>query len=126
MKHPKYDLIVAAAAGEEMESRHVDQTWHPIGQDDALRMLVACSYVLRVKPKTIVIGGVEVPEPMRVAPERGTVCWVSDLAALNAYSFPWANTGEHQRLLKKALLHATETGAEEHREALIRVSGGGS
>lgn len=79
----------------------------------------------RRKPKTIRIGDMEVPEPMKTAPEYGTVYWFPSFPySETADNFAWSGDDVDNRMLQRGLCHATQEAAEAHAKALIKVSGG--
>lgn len=82
-------------------------------------------YAYRRKPKTIRIGDMEVPEPMKTAPEYGTVYWFPSFHCSEvADNCSWAGDDIDNRLFQRGFCHATLKAAEAHAKALIKVSGG--
>jgi hypothetical protein len=83
-----------------------------------------CSRAM-IGPKTITIGGMEVPEPLRTAPPLG-VRYFLPLPEGETLSYPriWENTVLCKRSLKLGLVHLTKEAAITHAKALIKVSGG--
>ena len=79
---------------------------------------------VRIKPKTIMIGDVEVPEPMRVAPEKDTPYWYVELGAETFTKFSWDGLTSEVRWLKRGMLQATKQGAEDMLAALVKLLGG--
>lgn len=79
----------------------------------------------RIKPKTIRIGEIDVPEPVRVALKRGDIYFVSQLTPTRiSEEFSWADDPTDKRLLSRGLIHLTREAAELHAKALILVSVG--
>ena len=79
-------------------------------------------YEYRFKPKMIKCGDLEFPEPMRVAPEDGTECWVSMIADI-CVSILFDSADEwHLELLRKGVLHLEASDAEAHAHALIALT----
>lgn len=79
-------------------------------------------YVYRRKPKTIRIGTIDVPEPLRAVPSPGTVMHVVNLSASTGSSHITWEVGEYavqDRLLARGLLHTTREAAEQHAKALL-------
>jgi len=74
----------------------------------------------RRKPKVIIINGIEVPEPMQVAPPVGTNYFYITIADF-AIVCPtrWSNRDFDKRLLSRGLGHLTEDAAVKHVEALL-------
>lgn len=78
-----------------------------------------CQY--RRKPRTININGIEVPEPLRVAPAKGTKVWSPHLSSADKLStFTW-NVGNHwmEQELERGIVHLTPEAAVAHAEALL-------
>ncbi len=80
----------------------------------------------RIKPKTIMIGDIEVPEPLREAPEEGTTYYVPQFNSerMYPYTFRYRNDDFDKEVLKIGFMHLTKEAAEQHAKALIKVSGG--
>jgi len=81
-------------------------------------------WTVRRKPKTIRIGEMEVPEPMRVAPAVGTHYWIVSVSEEFSYWSTWAGDKSDFYCLERGLCQSTKEAAELHRKALILVSGG--
>jgi hypothetical protein len=83
----------------------------------------SCKY--RRKHHTLTIGEMEVPEPLREAPEVGT--WVH-LVSINyrqhCTAIKWSGCDDDHAVLRQGMCHTSEKDAEEHRRALILASGG--
>lgn len=74
----------------------------------------------RRKPRTITINGREVPEPMREAPERGSVYYVVEVATGKmTRSDTWRGDDYDKRWLSRGLCHSTKEAAIAHAEALL-------
>ena len=74
-----------------------------------------------------VFDGVPVsfPEPLRNAPEEGTLCYAaSPLSDLKWSVVKWANDPYCTNILEAGLLHKTKENAILHTNALIKTSGG--
>ena len=79
----------------------------------------------RLKPRTIRIGEIDVPEPMRGAPEFGSVYFVADpITSKTAVKSKWDDCRTDRLCLDHGLCHTTEEAAIAHAKALILVSGG--
>lgn len=81
----------------------------------------------RIKPRTILIGGVEVPEPVK--DENGLVdgedYFLPNLHHERLCSiYTWSEDDIDLLLLKRGLVHKTEEAAILHAKALIKISGG--
>ena len=65
------------------------------------------------------------PEPLRNAPEEGTLCYAaSPLSDLKWSVVKWANDPYCTNILEAGLLHKTKEHAILHTNALIKTSGG--
>lgn len=79
----------------------------------------------RRRPRVIVINGIEVPEPMREAPDRGTkyfapaLSWVSGLRGETEERCTWTGDPGDRRMLEFGFCHATREAAELHAKALL-------
>ena len=79
----------------------------------------------RVKPATIKIGDMEVPEPCREPLEIFQEYWLARITEEDVTcSFDWKNDKYDRLWLKHGLIHTTKEAAELCRVALIKVSGG--
>lgn len=79
----------------------------------------------RRRPRTIMIGDREVPEPLREEPAFMTQYWVPDVHASSpnlAVSLKWVGDKFALRWLARGLVHITEEAAIAHAEALIALS----
>ena len=72
----------------------------------------------RRKPRTININGFVVPEPLRVAPAKGTQLYWVNLGDTKGYSAAYWMPGL-EFWLKAGMVHATEQAARTHAEALL-------
>lgn len=81
----------------------------------------------RIKPKTILIGSMEVPEPVQDASEfeEGETYYIPITGSRDFYgSYRWGDDSAELRLLKRGLIHKTRDNAIIHAKALIKISGG--
>jgi len=83
------------------------------------------NYAFALKPREIQIGEMLVPEPIREAPKKGTVCFAPALAAVKPYfQFKWRDTKQDKLLLERGMVHLDEFNVIKHAVALVRISGG--
>lgn len=75
----------------------------------------------RFKPKMIRCGDMEFPEPMRVAPEEGSICWIACIP-FNTQEVNWSNHTTKLEWLRTGILHTTQAAAEAHARALIALT----
>lgn len=125
MKHPQHDELIAIA--QDMNTpmqvfRKGEWLFDCPAVDALVHMLHG--YTICIKPKTIRIGDVEVPEPLRVAPEIGATYWRLNLSDRSNEIENWQGVSCEIRWLKTGLLQATEQGAQQMLAALIRQLGG--
>ena len=83
---------------------------------------------LFIRQETITINGVEVPAPLKEAPEEGTMVFIaSPSGVIQGFEnwFSWSRGSVIANyLLKAGLLHPDACGAYEHMCALVLASGG--
>lgn len=129
MKHPNHDELMAMAQDVDtpMQIYNSCSKWVNCETNTALWLICQGNgYAVRIKPKTIMIGDVEVPEPMRVAPPLWQVFWVV-LSAHQAGFFiqTWDDGSDlHKKWLKRGVCQATEQGAKDMLAALVKQLGG--
>ena len=120
--HQYQALLIDIANGEQMQVLHENLSipyWVDCNGNYALIMITSHRSI-RVKPSTIMIGGVEVPEPMRVTPIYGATCYMVDLANSCTTAIIWAGYNDQRKWLKSYVVQATEKGAEEMLAALLK------
>jgi hypothetical protein len=129
MEHQYAKILRAIADGKVVQWVDLSGEWHNSNVETILRHISAGNYPpsrYRVKPATITINGVEVPEPVREALEHGQEYWVVN--PLNGGGFNGGVWDENNifcvNWLKRGLIHLTKESAEQHARALIMASGG--
>jgi len=78
----------------------------------------------RIRPRTIRIGDIDVPEPVRESLIDGDYYFIADCSAREPRSAVWRGISYDRFLLSSGLIHRDASSAEAHRKALILVSGG--
>lgn len=81
----------------------------------------------RLRPSSIVIGGMEVPEPLREAPKLKSTYYIPHLLSSVAgghKSFIWMGTDGDEKLLRLGLVHTSPNNAALHAEALSALTAG--
>lgn len=73
----------------------------------------------RRKPRTILINGFEVPEPVREPLKVGEKCWVTDAAHGRAQQLWWSANDTSLRWLAAGLIHLSEDAAQIHIDAML-------
>lgn len=78
----------------------------------------------RRKPRTIRIGKIDIPEPVREPLQDGEKYFVPaiDCGYGNMNSFEWDGDSTDKRLLKQGIVHLTEEAALAHAKALIALT----
>ena len=129
MEHEHAHIFRAIADDKDVKlqcSFNVDPSWESIGATEALKLILhRCNYLIRLVPKTIRIGDMDVPMPMRVAPAIGTDYWVAGISGIHSvYLDVWSGDSLDLMYLKRNLCHLKEAACRTHAEALIKASGG--
>lgn len=110
-------IVQAAADGEEVELLGDDGQWVSKKTESFHN---GTKY--RVKPRTILIGDYDVPEPMRVEPESGDTVFITLVGGnYGCIKTIWAGL-HHSSLLSDGVVHKTREAAELHAEALISLT----
>lgn len=115
------DERVALQAAKHGWHKYRDGNWKDVGspvwfQDD----------IYRAKPApapTIIVNGIEVPEPVREALRLDQTYWVADLPSANlAWDRSWSNDAYDIRALNHGLIHLNEAAAVAHAKAMLAPS----
>jgi hypothetical protein len=123
--HPHKEIIDAWTADTSIEiEKKVGLYWTQLSHPATA--ITDPNGEFRIKPKmrSVTVDGVkyEWPEPMRVAPERGTCVYFAYMDFVSIESWNFCITDNYR--LRLQMCHGTKEGAEAHRRALIAVSGG--
>ncbi len=80
----------------------------------------------RVKPRSIMIGDMEVAYPLTDGPERGTSVFIAAPMTSSLYAeMTWSNVSQFcEKVLLRGFVHLNPRAAIDHAKALILVSGG--
>ena len=127
-KHVHADLLMSYAIAaqtsetpwENFELRQLENgDWHP-----ATGVLLFCSTLqYRLKPKTIKIGGIDVPTPEKQPPMQSQQFWIASLNPNSCKSDLWMNDFKpHTDLLKFGCVHLSEENAKIHSNALAKLN----
>lgn len=120
--HPQADILRAIADGEDIEAFYAEE-WFGITPMTALRYIYDGSIPLRIKPKTININGIEVPEPMRETPKDDVSFWLADPTnQTGVCEFKWHPCSTHKGWLEAGFCHLTKEAATIHANALRSFS----
>ena len=111
---------------DAMETEEPWKRWEM--SDDAVRW-TPCDYhpdwdtsmQYRHRPRTIMINGFEVPEPLRQEPAYGDLLWLASLTSEYPVSIPWEDRYKEMAAywMKLGLLHVTQSAAHTHVQALL-------
>lgn len=110
--------LVTAQANGEVIQMYVGDHWSDCVEPTAF--VNGCEY--RVKPKTILVNGFEVPEPMREAPCINDEYFTPQTGYEIFYcKNKWRNDKFDQRFLSRGLMHLSESAAIAHAKAMLGV-----
>lgn len=111
-------VVQAAANGEVIEFFGGDDEWI---KKSTPHIKAGVEY--RIKPRTIKIGDVEVPELMRAAPTIGDAVFTVEIDEGKLYGQTrWNGLEFVSRMLERGLLHDSKDGAIAHAKALIELT----
>lgn len=104
----------------ELWQRYATDTWidcvsHPLWRSDSQ---------YRRKPRSIIIGDIEVPEPVREPLTYGQEYFVPDVTTGSPRRRTWAHDYNDSLALASNLVHLDQQSAALHAKALIEVSKG--
>ncbi len=119
-EHPHAWVLRALADGEPLENFEFklqnDDCWLNLA---SMEPLDYPQWLFRRKPRTIRIGDLDVPEPMREAPAFGAQYWIASVNKKEVVDLVWQNDTVDKQWLAAGLCHTTKEAAELHRKALI-------
>ena len=127
MKHKHAELMLAYAQDAQKtdkpwllwEFRYNDDKWLPLEDNPWWAYLVE----YRRKIKTIRINGYDVPEPLKVKPNKGEKYYcVSFREESNVDDYPWNDDTVDNQLFSKGMVHLNYEAAELHASALISLT----
>lgn len=119
------EAFAALAAGQQIECRHVQA-----GEFDDIRNFPATVYFnpefeFRIAIKFFQIGEMQVPEPIKEHPAKGTQYFVPSLLTDDlTKSFKWKNSNTDLVMFERGQIHLIQEHAETHALALITASRG--
>lgn len=125
-KHKYADILIAVANGENIQIQHYDirAEWDNVDYQTVLSHIYSDKGTgcIRIKPKTIMINGHEVPEPLRVKPEYSSEYYYPSIGIYTdtAYDYShWTDGVLDNERFNCGILHSTEEAAIKHAEALL-------
>lgn len=111
--------LVTAQANSEVIQMYVGDEWYDCMAPTAF--VDGCKY--RIKPRTIIVNGFEVPAPMREAPNDGVKYFFPNLSYNDYFwSHEWENDRVDVRVLERGLCHTTKEAAIAHAKAMLGIS----
>ena len=120
------EAFAAMCAGKNIECRFIESS----DDFDDIRNFSATVFIdiafeFRIAITYITIGEMQVPEPIRISPEKGATCsYPSPNTELGVQQFKWNGSKHQLRLLKHGQVHLSLDHATTHCAAIILVSGG--
>ena len=117
----KANLEAVKAAAEGMPIQHFDKLTHT-WKDKEDGTFGPVQY--RPKPKTIRIGGFDVPEPVRDASQLidAQRCFLPDTFSVKVVEVCWDESVTALNRLAAGLIHRTAEDAQKHLDALLSLS----
>lgn len=119
------EALIAHLQGQKVECRGAEARWLPLfPQFDN----VSCGRIpevggiweFRLKPRTILVNGVEVPAPEKEAPADGAEYFVPQFLDIDAYeALYWKQDELDARLLERGLVYLDKESAMERAKAMI-------
>ena len=110
--------VMAAAGRGEVVQILVNDEW----EEKAVGSSFFTEAKYRIKPRTIRIGEYDVPEPMREAPEAGSVFFVVSTADMQPIEMTWYGEEYGFYILAAGMIHANKRDAAHHMLALRSIS----
>ena len=120
------EAFEAMSAGQKIEARHAgsDLDFDEIRNFPAT-VFIDQDYEFRIAVIYMTIGLMQVPEAIKDAPAKGTVCFAPSLLTSElSKSFKWKNSESDLELLVRGLVHLYDEHAMTHARALISISHG--
>lgn len=113
------EILQAMLDGKDIEYKELNK-WITNENAIGLFMCLHQDIPLRIKPRTIIVNGVEVPEPMKVKPENGTKYYTA--APNPGLCMNWWNDNCDIKHFNAGICHSTPEAATLHWEAMIKPS----
>ena len=110
--------LVTAQANGEVIQMYVGDHWSDCVEPTAF--VNGCKY--RIKPKTILVNGFEVPEPMREAPKNGNKYFTPSLMAKEFNcGATWSSDSVDKGFFGRGICHTTKEAAIAHAKAMLGI-----
>ena len=121
------EALIAHLQGQKVQCMGCEGTWKPlmekIGEGliryvDTQSYMSGCSF--RIAQRTILVNGVEVPAPEKVAPEVSATYYVPDQSEESlAYGFSWSDDDMDARFLERGLVYLDKESAIARAKAML-------
>lgn len=119
------EAFAELSAGRIIEARHKDAIEFDSLDNFPATIMVNPEYEFRIALTFIAIGEMQVPEPVKEAPAKGTQYFAPSLLTEElSKSFKWKNSDLDLALLQRGQIHFEQEHAVIHAQALIAISGG--
>ena len=107
---------------KRLEMKNVAGDWFECGSHIAL---LHPNAVLRIKPTTVNIGGVELEGPLREAPEGGTKVWLLfDHTPPDDPDYFYVQLPTHIKWLNEGRLFTSKEARDKYQDALVKLDNG--
>lgn len=104
----------------QYERKLGDKMWQTATDLSQVYDCMKHGYEVRIKPKTITIGGIEIPQPEKTAPENGVEYFVPSFATdLLYFTNYWYDYPVDRQLLDRGVVHLDRESAIAHTKALL-------
>lgn len=118
-KHPNYEFIVAFAEGKEVEFKYCESgPWYLV---EYLHHLSDDSMIFRIKPKTRMINGFEVPCAMDKEPREGDSYYYSDITLYELYSKGTYNSAWDKKNFDRGICFSNKENAIAVAKAMLGI-----
>lgn len=126
--HPHKDILIAIANGlpvSDIEAKHSTwNCWEPFYDYPFDIFQYPHSWEVRIKVKTVMFNGVELPEPVKETPKNLETLYVPRPESPDNYvKFHWLNSDYDKLALKKGLIHKTKEAAIAWADAMTPFKG---
>lgn len=123
------EALIAHLNGENVECKATDTKWgNYVGcfghiSINKLIDFTCAGWKFRIKPKTVMCNGVEVPAPETVAPDHGAAYFLPGVTSEGyALEGRWLGSGWDNRVLGFGLVYLSEKDATERAKAMFITS----
>lgn len=102
-----------------IEVRVMDGSWRDESKSERF---LSRGETYRIKPKTIIVNGREVPEPLKEIPQLGEQYWcVAPNHKRGVMSYIWADDELDNKLFKRNICHGERESTQIHTAALLGI-----